>query len=129
MYKVLVCLDGNDERAREQAASVAAMPFEPAELEVSLLHVFTENPEGVSAPRVSSVRAAVDVFEMHDIEPEIIGTSGTPADEIRRVATENDVDLLSLGGRKRSPTGKAIFGSVTQAVILESDRPVICQPS
>lgn len=129
MYKILVCVDGNDDRAREQAAAIAAMPFESAELEVVLLHVFTENPEEIGAPQVSSVRAAVDVFETHDIEPEIIGTSGTPEQEIRRVATENDIDLLSLGGRKRSPAGKAIFGSVTQAVILESDRPVICQPS
>lgn len=129
MYKVLVCLDGNDDRAREQATVIAAMPFESAELEILLLHVFTENPEGIGAPQVSSIRTAVDVFETHDIEPEIIGTSGTPEHEIRRVATENDVDLLSLGGRKRSPTGKAIFGSITQAVILESDHPVICQPS
>ncbi|WP_459890957.1 universal stress protein [Halostagnicola bangensis] len=128
MYKTLVCLDKSDEQARKQAEEITAMPMDPDAHQIQILHVFTDNPDGIAVPQVSSVRTAMDVFNEHGIEPEIIGTSGEPEREIRRVANDNDVDLISLGGRKRSPTGKAIFGSVTQEVILEADRPVVCQP-
>ncbi len=128
MYKTLVCLDNSDEQARKQAEEITAMPMNADDHEILILHVFTENPDGIAAPQVSSVRTAVETFEDHGIEPEILGTSGEPEREIRRVANDNNVDLISLGGRKRSPTGKAIFGSVTQEVILEADQPVVCQP-
>nr|WP_276414161.1 universal stress protein [Halomicroarcula sp. XH51] len=33
--------------------------------------------------------------------------------------------MIVLAGRKRSPAGKALFGSVTQDVILGTDRSVL----
>ena len=51
---------------------------------------------------------------------------GDPATEILDTADEVDADLIALAGRrKRSPAGKALFGSTTQAVILETDRSVL----
>lgn len=50
---------------------------------------------------------------------------GDPATEITKVAEEVDARFVVVGGRKRSPTGKAIFGSVSQSVILDSERPVV----
>jgi len=41
------------------------------------------------------------------------------------VAEEINADSILLGVRKRSPVGKAIFGSVSQQVIIDTDRPVI----
>nr|WP_276298484.1 universal stress protein [Halomicroarcula sp. ZS-22-S1] len=41
------------------------------------------------------------------------------------VADARDANLVVLGGRKRSPAGKALFGSVTQDVILGTDRSVL----
>ncbi len=52
-------------------------------------------------------------------------SSGDPATEIVSYAGEIEADLISLAGRKRSPAGKAIFGSVSQAVFLNADRPVL----
>jgi nucleotide-binding universal stress UspA family protein len=53
------------------------------------------------------------------------GRVGDPATQILAEAESLDARYLIVGGRKRSPTGKAIFGSVSQSVILESDRPVV----
>jgi len=53
------------------------------------------------------------------------GRVGNVTEEILQVAREEDPRYLVVGGRKRTPVGKAIFGSVTQSVLLEADRPVI----
>lgn len=50
---------------------------------------------------------------------------GSPADEIISVGEEVDAHYLVIGGQRRSPTGKALFGSVTQSVLLQADRPVV----
>lgn len=44
---------------------------------------------------------------------------------ILRYVDDVDARYLVVGGRKRSPTGKAIFGSVTQSVLLEAELPVL----
>lgn len=53
------------------------------------------------------------------------GRVGDPATEIVEEASRIDARYLVVGGRKRSPTGKAIFGSVAQSVILNAERPVM----
>lgn len=53
------------------------------------------------------------------------GSVGPPAEKILSKARENDAEYLVIGGRKRSPVGKALFGSVTQSVLLDADRPVV----
>lgn len=58
-----------------------------------------------------------------DVSP--VGRIGAPADEILATADSIDPRYLVIGGRKRTPTGKAIFGSVTQSVILNSDWPTV----
>lgn len=56
---------------------------------------------------------------------DVVGRVGRPAEEILAVAVEHDARYLVVGGRKRTPVGKAVFGSVTQSVLLEADRPVV----
>lgn len=53
------------------------------------------------------------------------GRVGDVTEEILAIAAESEPRYLVVGGRKRTPVGKAIFGSVTQSVLLESDRPVV----
>ena len=53
------------------------------------------------------------------------GRVGEPADEIREFAEENDARFVVIGGRKRTPVGKAVFGSVTQSILLNADAPVV----
>jgi nucleotide-binding universal stress UspA family protein len=54
-----------------------------------------------------------------------MGRVGNAADEILSVAKSLNPRYLVIGGRKRSAVGKAIFGSVTQSVILKADQTVV----
>lgn len=54
-----------------------------------------------------------------------VGRIGSPATEIRGYVEEVDARYLVIGGRKRSPIGKALFGSVTQSLLLNVDQPVV----
>lgn len=53
---------------------------------------------------------------------------GDPASEIGSVAEDLDARYVVIGGRQRSPTGKALFGSVTQDVVLDAPAPVVNVP-
>lgn len=46
------------------------------------------------------------------------------ADGVLRVASERDCDHVYIVGRRRSPTGKALFGDTAQRVLLNFDGPV-----
>lgn len=126
MYEVLMAIDADEGRATAQADTVVELPNAPADVRATLLHVFEENPEGGSVHQVSAVRRAADRLEEAGVEFAYHESSGDPATTILEVARERDVDLVCVSGRKRSPTGKVLFGSVTQSVILSADRPVLC---
>lgn len=49
----------------------------------------------------------------------------TPADEILATAEEVSAELIVIGLRRRSPTGKLLFGSTAQSVLLGAECPVL----
>jgi nucleotide-binding universal stress UspA family protein len=53
---------------------------------------------------------------------------GDPAEELATYADEVNAQYLVVGGRRRSPTGKALFGSVTQQVMFDAVMPVVNVP-
>jgi nucleotide-binding universal stress UspA family protein len=65
-----------------------------------------------------------DVLSDVDVPQEPVGRLGEKGDEVLALAEERDADHIFIAGRKRSPTGKAIFGDVTQRIILEFDGAV-----
>lgn len=71
-------------------------------------HAVTETLDGFDDERVS-----------------VRGRVGTPAEEILSEAKDVDPRYLVIGGRRRSPTGKALFGSTTQQILLNADAPVM----
>ncbi|WP_380674779.1 universal stress protein [Salinigranum sp. GCM10025319] len=125
MYHIVVGIDEDEEHAELCAEEVLKMPGDPSEKRVTLIHSFTDNPSGASATQLTPVRAAGDLLDEAGVEYEVTESSGDPADAIIDAADEADADLIIIGGRKRSPTGKALFGSVTQTVILNAGRPVM----
>jgi nucleotide-binding universal stress UspA family protein len=54
-----------------------------------------------------------------------IGRSGDVAEAIVEEASMADARFLVIGGRKRSPAGKALFGSATQEILLSAEMPVV----
>ncbi len=50
---------------------------------------------------------------------------GHTADTILDVVARTGATLLVIGGRRRSPMGKALLGSVTQSLILDARVPVL----
>jgi nucleotide-binding universal stress UspA family protein len=133
MYRVLVPVDDDVHRALAQARYVANLPAAADDVEAILLFVFTGDSDDLpsdlqqfkSADRIESVRRAREVLDDHGVAYQVRDDSGDTTQDIIDDAEQFDVDSIVLGGRKRSPAGKAIFGSVTQSVILNTDRPVV----
>ena len=124
MYDIVVGIDQSEERARRQAETVAGLPG-AEDVHAILVHVFTDNPEGATVGQIAAVRTAQEQLEQAGIETTLAGESGDPVERLLDVADDRDTDAIVVGGRKRSPTGKVLFGSTTQAVLLETDLPVL----
>jgi len=151
MYRVLLPVDQNEARARAQVAAVLELPVAAGDLVVDVVHVhkdissidagwaagdsFSETFAEEMADEVhdtdrlpASVDAAVDALDSSGHQFAVHERSGEPAAEILAFASEHDSNAIVLGGSRRSSVGKVLFGSVVQAVILESDRPVTVVP-
>ncbi|KYH24966.1 universal stress protein family protein [Halalkalicoccus paucihalophilus] len=142
MYQIVIPVDEDEARAKNAAEFVtgliseSGLDVDPGNISVSVVNVFKEFkaideggnvkskdlydedefPESMVTARNLLVAAGVSV----DLERR----HGDPADEIVEYADSIDADTIIVPGRKRSPVGKAVFGSVTQDVILNFDRSV-----
>lgn len=129
MYRVLVPLDSNRDRKRGQVTALTTMPLDPSETEVVLTHVLTDDakqaPKEIQrAERVDVIKEARATLEDQDFSVTVRSLGSPPKEGILELADKIDADHIVLGGRKRSPTGKMLFGSVTQSIILGTDLPV-----
>ena len=151
MYRILLPIGETDSRARTQVEAVLELPVATGDLTVDVLHVHedesTTDPQWAAgegfAERFaeemaetvrntdrlpSSVGTAVDLLESSNHEYNVHERGGQPAVEILEFAADHDCNTIILGVSGRSPVGKVLFGSVAQAVILDSDRPVTVVP-
>lgn len=141
---VLISVGEGDKHRLEEIAATAIDVAGPAGASVELAHVFTESeyesarsslnfddPSEVTpravAKRYVTIREIGNRLEDAGVEYSLHGslTNGTPESErILDLATDVDADMIIVGGKKRSPTGKAVFGSTAQEVLLNSPCPV-----
>jgi len=85
-------------------------------------HSFTQEEE--SAAEFAETVAGRTI-ENGGVEVSGIGRVGDPVEMTLSVAEEIEPRYLVVGGRRRSPAGKAIFGSTTQSVLLRAEMPVV----
>jgi nucleotide-binding universal stress UspA family protein len=85
--------------------------------------VYTLEQAEESASRLARTVASETLADL-DVEYEVVGTVGREADRILGTAAEEECDHVFIAGRRRSPTGKALFGDLTQRVLLNFDGPV-----
>lgn len=127
MYRVLVPVDENEERAKRQASSVAALPASRTDVEAIVVFVREADYKGAKSmtfDEVDSAVLAVDMLEDASVSCEGVLEKGMVAKTILEAADQYDVDSIVMGGRKRSGVSKVILGSTTQDVVLSADRPV-----
>jgi nucleotide-binding universal stress UspA family protein len=76
------------------------------------------------AERYSTVREIRSALDEAGLDVVVRGGVGDYGDRVVEIAGEEDADLVVVGGRSRSPTGKAVFGSTAQSVMLNAPCPV-----
>jgi len=127
MTTILLAVDTDVERAKKQAKTITSLPLQNEDTHLSVLHVFRTDDGGADARNLKSVTAALDDLEAAGFAVEVEQSSGDAVQNILEVSERIDADVISLAGRKRSPAGKALFGSVSQDVLLKSERPVLIE--
>lgn len=129
-----------------RAVANVAANTESDDVSALLLHVFDEDElsstrENIDssgsmttndlAARKSGIAAAREILREANLSVEVRGREQekTTADSILTVAEEAEVERLYLYGRKRSPTGKAVFGSTLQRILFNATVPVTVVPA
>jgi nucleotide-binding universal stress UspA family protein len=59
----------------------------------------------------------------HEMHEYVRGLS--PSEDLTRTAKEENADLIVIGLRRRTPTGKFLLGSNAQEILLDADCPVL----
>lgn len=130
--KILLAYDGfqHSQHALEEAAALAAN----GGAEVT---VFSVVPEAEARGSKSGGHRWLAPHAHHDvafahrylnergIQAEMKISHGTPADEIRKEASEGGYDLVVVGSRGRGALGELILGSVSQKLVDEAPAPIL----
>lgn len=138
MFRVLLPVAADEERALTAAEVVTTLPDAAETVQVTILNVQNEMDvaDDDGHRRISSedlfdetdfpqsAKEAKEYLKNAGIAVEMRREHADPKEAIVEIATEIDADRIVMAGRNRSPTGKVLFGSVTQAVLLSSDVPV-----
>ena len=126
--KLLVGYDGsNSAKAALELACKHATAFDATVCIITSMQQGTESDVG-------DIEAANSALEQIQAKVTAAGLTGethllirgkTPGDDLTSYATENDVDEIFIGVRRRSKVGKLLMGSTAQQIILKAPCPVM----
>ena len=120
----------------EQAKILA----DDASLELHIVHVGESTvphykggyePKGaevISRQKAKGIARDIGEDVLGDVEFHPVGLQGDPASEILEYAAEHDAEYIVVSARKRTPLKQTVFGSVTQGLLLNANRPVVSVP-
>lgn len=138
---VLLAVGGASDDRYGRLAAITEDIVEGSDATVVLGHVFTEDdyaetvdrlefdddtevsPDTVAGRNVP-IRTLRERFQTSGIDVRHRGAVGNRAAQVVSLAEEEEADLVVVGGRRRSPTGKAVFGSTAQEILLDAPCPV-----
>ena len=131
LERVLVPVDHSE--AARRAIRVALEIVRPDRGSVLLLHVREMVPRG-DVPYIESAEEAYRLTDglLRELSPEgvkvearVAAPQPNPASAIAEAADEWGADLIVFGSRRLTPLGGLLLGSVAQAVLHRTDRPVL----
>jgi len=142
LHTLLVAVGPTDESRVEELTDTVLGVAGPADATVVLFHSFTESAfdEGVKetghdpadppepadvARRLESIDAMVGSLTDAGLDFEVRSAINPPTDAILQATDYVDADMVFVGGRGRSPVGKAILGSTAQRIMTNAPCPVV----
>ena len=126
--KIMVGYDRSN--VAEEALEIAKQHAKAFDAEVYVLTSLARSPE-MELEEIQKAERKLENVRVHFEENGIsctthaIVSSQSPGEDLVQFATENDVDEIVIGVRRRSKVGKLLFGSNAQYVILEAKCPVV----
>lgn len=142
MYQVVLAVDEDEEIAESMAKKVISLPDASRSVRATVVHVFKDieappnaavwepprrgDPEEEVEQEIqpATIKQVTDLLAENGIAYEVRLERDNPPEEIIRIADEVGAEAIYLGGKKRSPAGKMLFGSTTQSVLFATERPV-----
>ncbi len=141
---VLVVIGDEDKGRAETLARVAAEEAASSNAEVVVGYTFSQDgfaeavqrfgfdrstdqlSPGDVADRIAPVQAAHDYLDEERIDASVHAEIGHGGPEMFvEMGDSLDADRVVVGGERRSPAGKAVFGSDAQTILLDSGCPVV----
>lgn len=138
---VVLGVRASDDNRVEALVDAVTDLSEPMAFEVTIAYIFDKDSHNETikqvvgtdsdhvdpdelAARMSVVRTITDRLEAASIDVETRAAPGTSGEGVVDIAESVDADRVIIGGRNRSPAGKALFGSAVQSVMFNASCPV-----
>jgi nucleotide-binding universal stress UspA family protein len=129
-----------DEDTKEEVLLEAEQLATDRDLQLHVVHVISESTfKNLEETNIKDTGQPVDLETVRKFAAEVgeqvasgilseytsVGLEGDEPTRIVQYLQEVDAEYAVVGVHKRSPVGKAIFGSVSQSILLNADCPVL----